>query len=69
MAKRPPIWSADELAAIKDGLSFDAATARLVRLYLERVACALERRGNPRSTTYMYAFKIAARAVRALKPD
>ena len=42
-------------------------TARLIRLYLERVAAKLER--VQASATYMNAFRRAAKMVRESKPD
>lgn len=69
MAKRPPLFTQAELDAVREGITFDAETARLMRLYLERVSCALERKGVSKSATYLYAFKLAARSVRMLKPD
>lgn len=41
--------------------------ARLVRVYLERVATALERAAG--STTYKSAHRNAAKIIRRLKPD
>lgn len=48
-------------------LELDPETARIIRLYLERVACRVER--TAAGASYMSAFKIAAQLIREQKPD
>jgi hypothetical protein len=66
---------ADKLREIRDHedkdvpipSSLDPATARIVRLYLERAARRVER--YKASDSYMTALRIASRIVRESKPD
>lgn len=46
---------------------YDAETAQLLRLTLERVAMKIERRAA--NEVYQRAFRIAAKIVRETKPD
>jgi len=59
--------NADLPPAQEKSLPFDPETARIIRLYLERVALRIERMAANR--TYTNALKIAARMVRDSKPD
>ena len=52
---------------LKDNEKLDSGTARIIRLYLERIACKLERVET--NSAYRSAYNRIARLIRESKPD